>query len=229
MPGGTGSSGYSYLSWSSEKVQALAISIVRAMASGKWVNSRAISAGGFQMPLGIDGKPQAGLAMVHFSRMQVTHVGERPALRHVVGHVVDGNERRADALAELGQQAEPARLVAAMIMHAGKEGAARRGVGQGGETGGKDKISVTLRRERSEPRRAIVPGVCGCASFGGPRCARAPQDDVSIFNRRQRDQHLAFACGTISLEGQMAFAFLGGEIARGEQFAEPAIGGRSVG
>ena len=61
------------------------------------------------------------------------HVGERPALRRVIVNVVDGDERRAVPLAEFGQQAEPARLVAAMIMHAGEEGAARRGADQSGE------------------------------------------------------------------------------------------------
>ena len=43
--------------------------------------------------------------------------------------------------------------------------------------------------------------------------------------RRQRDKNLAFAGGENFFEGQMAFAFLGLEIARREEAAEPAISG----
>ena len=66
------------------------------------------------------------------------HVRERPALRDVIEHIVDGDERRAQARAELGEQAEPARLVAAMMMHAGEERAARRGVDERREPLGED-------------------------------------------------------------------------------------------
>ena len=88
---------------------------------------------GFQMAFGIDGKPQARFGNGAFLADAGEDVGERPALRRVIGDVVDGDERRMKALAELGQKPEPARLVAAMIMDAGEEGAARRGAGQGGE------------------------------------------------------------------------------------------------
>ncbi len=130
--------------------QALAISTVRAMASGKFLNSRAISAGGFEMPLGIDGEPQARLGDGAFLADAGDDVGERPALRRVIEDIVDGDERRAEPLAEFGQQAEPARLVAAMIMHAGEERAARRGAGQSGEARGE---SVSARERVSLQRR----------------------------------------------------------------------------
>ena len=48
-------------------------------------------------------------------------------------HVVDGDERRTRALAEFGKQAEAARLVAAIAMHAGEEAAPRRRLGERGE------------------------------------------------------------------------------------------------
>ena len=43
--------------------------------------------------------------------------------------------------------------------------------------------------------------------------------------RRQRDKYLAFAGAENLLEGKLAFAFLGLEIARSDEAAEPAIGG----
>ena len=88
------------------------------------------------MPLGIDGEPEAGLGKSAFLADAGDDVEERPALRRVIMHVVDGDERRSVPLAELGQQAEPARLVAAVIMHAGKERAAGRCVDQSGEARG---------------------------------------------------------------------------------------------
>ncbi len=64
------------------------------------------------------------------------HVGKRPALRHVIENVIHRNERRAALFAELGQQTEPARLVAAMIMNAGEKRTPRCGLDEGGEAGG---------------------------------------------------------------------------------------------
>ena len=90
----------------------------------------------FQMPLGIDGEPEAGLGKSAFLADAGDDVEERPALRRVIMHVVDGDERRSVPLAELGQQAEPPRLVAAVIMHAGEEGAAGCCVDQSGEARG---------------------------------------------------------------------------------------------
>ena len=85
----------------------------------------------FQMPLGIDGEPQARFGDGAFFAHAGEHVEKRPALRHVIENVIDRDQRRAEALAEFGQQAEPARLVAAMIMRAGQEGAAGRGADEG--------------------------------------------------------------------------------------------------
>ncbi len=85
------------------------------------------------MPFGIDGKLQARLRKRAFLAHAGEHVGERPALRRVIGNVIDGDERRARARAEFGQKPKPARLVAAMIMDAGKERAAGGGTGEGGE------------------------------------------------------------------------------------------------
>ena len=104
----------------------------------------------FEMPLGIDGKPQARFGKRAFLADAGEHVGERPALRRVIGDVVDGDERRVHALAEFGQEAEPARFVAAMIMDAGEERAARRRAGQSreafGESGSAENRSAAASR-----------------------------------------------------------------------------------
>ena len=88
---------------------------------------------GFKMPLGIDGEPEAGLGQRAFLADAGDDVAERPALRRVIMHVVDGDERRIVPLAKLGQQTEPARLVAAMVMRAGEERAAGRCASQSRE------------------------------------------------------------------------------------------------
>ena len=48
------------------------------------------------------------------------------------------------------------------------------------------------------------------------------------MRRRHRDKNLAFAGAENLLEGELAFAFLGLEIARGDEAAEPAVG-RAIG
>ena len=90
----------------------------------------------FQVPFRVDGKPQARFGHGAFLAHAGEHVGKRPALRHVIENVIHRNERRADLFAELGQQAEPARLVAAMIMNAGEKRTPRCGLDEGGEAGG---------------------------------------------------------------------------------------------
>jgi hypothetical protein len=82
--------------------------------------------GRLDVALGIDGEPEARFGQRAFFAHAGEHVGERPALRRMIEHVIDGDERRADAFAKFGQQAKPARLIAAMIMHAGKKSAPRR-------------------------------------------------------------------------------------------------------
>ena len=67
------------------------------------------------MPFGIDGKAEARFGNGAFLAHAGQHVGKWPALGHVIGGVADRDQRRMKALAEFGQQAEPARLVAAMI------------------------------------------------------------------------------------------------------------------
>ncbi len=120
----------------SEKVQACAIVSVRAMASGKRANSRAISAGALRCRSALTASRKPASVMRAFLADAGEHVEERPALRRVIENVIDGDERRIEALAELGQQTEPARLVAAMIMNAGEERAPGRCVRQGGEAFG---------------------------------------------------------------------------------------------
>jgi hypothetical protein len=83
--------------------------------------------------LGIDGEPQAGLRNRAFLADAGDDVGERAAFGRVVEHVVDGDEGSADARAQLVEPAEPTRLVAAIAVHAGDEGAARRGARERGE------------------------------------------------------------------------------------------------
>ena len=82
------------------------------------------------MPLGIGLQPEAGFGDRAFLADAGEHVCKRPALGRVVERVVDGDERRARALAELGEPAEAARLVAAIAVRAGEEasrpGAPRR-------------------------------------------------------------------------------------------------------
>ena len=85
------------------------------------------------MPLGIGLQPEARLGDRALLADAGEHVGERPPLRRVVEHVVDGDQRRAGALAEFVEQPEPARLVAAIAVHAGEEGAPRRCAGERGE------------------------------------------------------------------------------------------------
>ncbi len=50
--------------------------------------------GRLDMPLGIDGEPQARFGERAFLAHAGEHVGERPALRRVIENVVDGDERR---------------------------------------------------------------------------------------------------------------------------------------
>ena len=95
------------------------------------------------MPLGIDRQPEAGFGDRAFLADAGEHVGKRPALRHVIEHVVDGNERCARALAELVEQAETARLVAAITVHAGKKGALRRCAGERGEPFGESRARAS--------------------------------------------------------------------------------------
>ena len=134
----------------SEKRQALAISTVRATASGKFCEQPRHFRRRLEVPFGIDGEPQAGFGEGAFFAHAGEHVGKRPALRGVIEHVVDGDERRAaDRAAEFGEKPEPARLVAAMIMGAGEKSAAGRGCGQGAETGGEVSNRI-VRRQRDK-------------------------------------------------------------------------------
>src|SRR5580704_170068 len=106
------------------------------------------------MPLGIDGEPEAGLGQRAFLADAGDDIAERPALRRVIMHVVDGDERRAEPFAELGQQAEPPRLVAAMIMNAGEEGAAGRCASQSREA--LDESVCKLFRRQSNKNLAFA-------------------------------------------------------------------------
>ena len=115
---------------------ACAIVSVRAMASGKRTNSRAISVGPFRCRSALTASRKPAPVIVHFSRMQVSDVEERPAFRRMIENVIDGDERRSQSLAELGQQTEPARLVTAVMMSASEERAPGRDAGHGGEAFG---------------------------------------------------------------------------------------------
>src|SRR5262249_60618007 len=72
------------------------------------------------------GERQAGVVNGAFLANAGDDVGARPALGRVIEPVVDGDERGPDARAELLEPAEPARLVAAIAVHAGGKGPARR-------------------------------------------------------------------------------------------------------
>ena len=95
LPGGTGSSGYSYLSSSSEKRQASAISTRARDRFGEAGEQPRHLRRRLEMPLGIDRQPEAGFGDRAFLADAGEHVGKRPAFRHVIEHVVDGDERRA--------------------------------------------------------------------------------------------------------------------------------------
>ena len=57
----------------------------------------------FKMPFGIDGEPQTRFGHGALLTDAGKHVGERTALRCVIGNVVDGDERRIQSLTEFGQ------------------------------------------------------------------------------------------------------------------------------
>ncbi len=98
--------------------------------------------GRLEVALGIDRKPQASLVDGALLADAGDDIGERPALGRVIVHVVDGDQRRAGAPAELVEQTEPAGLVAAMQVDAGEEAAPGRRAGEGCEAPGEG------RRER---------------------------------------------------------------------------------
>ena len=75
------------------------------------------------MAFGIDGKSQARFGNGAFFANAGQDVGKRPAFRRVIDDVVDCDQRCMNSLAEFGQRAKPARLVATMIMDAGEKGA----------------------------------------------------------------------------------------------------------
>ena len=89
-----------------------------------------------QMPLGIDGEAEARFRERAFLADAGDDVGEPAPLRHVVMHVVDGDERRSEPPAELVEEAEAARLVAAMAMDAREEDAPRSLLRETGEAVG---------------------------------------------------------------------------------------------
>src|SRR5579885_1008822 len=182
--------------------------------------------GRLDVALGIDAEPEARFGERAFLADAGDHVGEWPALRGVIEHIVDGDERGADLRAEFVEQVEPARFVAAMIMNAGKEGAAGSGADEGGKSCEECRrfISVTLRCERSEPQKGTA-GALRPASFE----ARATRAHLRMMTPeqcewRQRDEDLAFARFENVFESEAAFAFLGGEIALGEKPTETSIG-----
>src|SRR5579862_1773160 len=85
------------------------------------------------MAFGIDGEPQARFADRAFLANAGDDVGERPPCRHVIKHIIDGDERRAEPFTEFSKEPKPARLIAAIIVDAGEKGAARCGVCKDGE------------------------------------------------------------------------------------------------
>ncbi len=133
----------------------------------------------FEMAFGIDRNTQTRLANGAFLTDAGEDIGQRPTLRSVIGNVIDGDQRRTEAFAEFGQQAEPARFIAAMIMSAGKECAARRGAGQGGKALG-------------ESRFPFIPAKAGIQRWV-PASAGTSGSLIEQRQRRHRDKNLAFA------------------------------------
>ena len=108
LPGGTGSSGYWYLSWSSENVMRSAKRMVSAIASGRSRNSRAISSARLQMALGIGFEPLADGVDRGLLADAGQHVLQRAARGMVIQHLVGREQRhvcrraRCDAAAPAG-------------------------------------------------------------------------------------------------------------------------------
>src|SRR5882762_542794 len=84
----------------------------------------------FEMTLCVDREPEAGFGNGAFLANTGEHVGQRSALRSVIMHLVDSDERSADALAEFVEKAETARLVAAIAMRTRDEAASQRRAGK---------------------------------------------------------------------------------------------------
>ena len=78
------------------------------------------------MTLGIHGEAETRFRDGAFLADAGHHIGQHAALGHVIMHIVDGHEWRSGMPAQLIEQAEPARLVAAIAMHTGEEAATRR-------------------------------------------------------------------------------------------------------
>ena len=94
--------------------------------------------------------------MVHFSRMQVTHVLQEAPLGEVIERVADGDERHLRALGELGEAAEPARLVGTIAMHRRQIGSRRRGMQEPGQPFG--EAPVRPRRRHGDEDLALCGG-----------------------------------------------------------------------
>ena len=144
----------------------------------------------------------------------------------MIGNIVDGDERRVQARAELGEKSETARLVAAMIMHAGEERAARRRVGERREPLGEylqpspgGGGSAAKRPGWGDQWSRCITPTRRCTAHGRLRMTASKQRP-----RRQGDEHLPFARGENLFEGEMAFALLGFEIALGQEPAETSVG-----
>ena len=96
-----------------EGASARAISTLRRRAS--WpANSRAISAGGFEMALGIGLEARAGLGDRAFLADAGEHVLQGAAVGGVIEHVVGGDERDARAPAEFDECCDAGAIVAAI-------------------------------------------------------------------------------------------------------------------
>ena len=100
--------------------QASAISMVRRSASSWPLNRRAISLGGFQMPLGIGFETEAGFVDRAFLADAGEHVLQRAAVGGVIEHAARGDEGDIRARRKLRQGFDAGAIVAAIRMPCGE-------------------------------------------------------------------------------------------------------------
>ncbi len=141
---------------------------------------------GFQMALGIDGEPPAGVLQRHVLADAGEHVGELAPVGMMIEHVVDGDQRHVCVARQRQARGQPRAVVAAVEHGGGQPHAARRGFAQ-------------ARQRNSSP----------CKGEG-------------FFVRRSLHHHQLEPVGMLEqvVELQDAVAFLGAQIAAGEQAAE---------
>ena len=106
------------------------------------------------MPLCIGAEPEASLGDGALLADTGDDVSKYSAFGCVIKYIVDGNQRRSKLFAKLVQQGKPTWLVAAMVMCAGKIGAAGSGEGESSEAGGEFMTFRSFPRKQESGLRS---------------------------------------------------------------------------